>query len=220
MTSFTRRPMLLALLLFVATFIPIASAPIRMFQVITASLPQDSLRFYAVPWGLFSHAFGGLLFALIGPLQFTGALKNRFGKLHRISGRIFVVTGFMLALSALRLLIEFPNSSTWVLIAARGLAAFGLMGCLTISMFAILKRNFNNHRNWMIRAYAIGMGAATISFIQLPIFIIRGRAMEGYFGDSLFVLSWVINLTLAEWVIRKKLKTSPRVHSAVVQVQA
>jgi hypothetical protein len=202
MTRIFQRPMTLALLLFLATFIPITSAPLRIFQVLTDQLPPDAIRFNAVPWALLLHSLGGMTFGLLGPLQFSRAVKNRFGKFHRISGRIFVLAGMMLALSALRLLVEFPNSSTWVLVTARAVAGLGLMATLTLALIAIMNRDIAQHRNWMIRAYAIGMGAATIAFIQLPIFLIRGKALEGYFADSLFVLSWVINLTLAELVIR------------------
>lgn len=206
MTRIFQRPMPLALLLLAATFIPIASAPLRMFQIITNQLPPDALRFNAVPWALFLHSLGGMTFCLLGPFQFAGVLKHRFGKLHRITGRIFVVTGFMLALSALRMLAEFPDGSTWVLVTARLLASLGMMGCMAMSLISIKNSYINDHRNWMIRAYAIGTGSATIAFIQLPIFFIRGQALTGYAADILFVLSWIINLSIAEWVIRYRYK--------------
>ena len=203
MTRFFQRPMTLAMLLFLATFIPIISAPIRMFQVLTDQLPPDAIKFTAVPWTLFLHSLGGMLFGILGPIQFSRAIKNRFGKFHRITGRIFVVAGMMLGFSALHLLTEFPNDTTWVLVTARAIAGLGLVFTLTLALLAIINRDFSQHRNWMIRAYAIGMGAATIAFIQLPIFLMRGKALEGYFADSLFVLSWIINLTIAELVIRR-----------------
>jgi hypothetical protein len=202
MTRFFQRPMTLALLLFLATSIAIISAPIRMFQILTDQLPLDAIKFSAVPWTLFMHSLGGMTFGLLGPIQFSGAVKKRFGKFHRISGRIFVVAGVMLGLSAIRLLVEFPNASTWVLVTARAVGGLGMITALTLALLAIINRDIVRHRNWMIRAYAIGMGSATIAFIQLPIFLIRGKALEGYFADSLFVLSWVINLTIAELVIR------------------
>jgi hypothetical protein len=202
MIRFFQRPKTLALLLFIATAIPIISGPIRMFQILSDQLPADAIRFNAVPWGLFFHSLGGTMFGIIGPIQFSGAIKKRFGKFHRISGRIFVVAGFFLGLSAIRLLIEFPNASTWVLVTARAVAGLGLMATLTLALLAIFNGDVMRHRNWMIRAYAIGMGAATIAFIQLPIFLIRGKALEGYLADFAFVLSWVINLTIAELVIR------------------
>jgi hypothetical protein len=202
MTRFFQRPMTLALLLFFATSIAIISAPLRMFQILTDQLPPDAIKFNAVPWTLFLHSLGGMTFGLLGPIQFSGAIKKRFGKFHRISGRIFVVAGMMLGLSAIRLLVEFPDASTWVLVTGRAFAGLGMITALTLALLAIINRDIVRHRNWMIRAYAIGMGSATIAFIQLPIFLIRGKALEGYFADSLFVLSWAINLTIAELVIR------------------
>jgi uncharacterized membrane protein len=202
MTRTFQRPIPLAILLFVITFIPIASTPIRMFQILTDQLPLDAIKFTAVPWALFMHSLGGLAFGLTGPLQFTGALKLRFGRLHRMTGRIFVVAAVFLALSALRLLFQFPHDSTWILVSARAAASLGMLLGVTLALNAVWKRNFNQHRSWMIRTYALGMGSATISFIQLPIFLVRGQALQGYFADSLFVLSWVINLITAEIIIQ------------------
>jgi hypothetical protein len=41
----------------------------------------------------------------------------------------------------------------------------------------------------MIRAYAIGMGAATIALIMFPIYVITGAPLEGYLSDLAFVAS-------------------------------
>jgi uncharacterized membrane protein len=202
MSRFFRRPLSLAIILFVATFIPIASAPVRMFQILTDQLPADAIKFTTVPWALFLHALGGLAFGLAGPLQFARALKLRFGSLHKVTGHVFVIAGSFLALSSLRLLFEFPHDSTWVLVCARAAAALGMILAMTLALIAVRNGNFAKHRAWMIRTYALGMGAATISFIQLPIFLTRGEALQGYFADSLFVLSWVINLTFAEIIIQ------------------
>ena len=109
------RPLWLAIFLLIATFIPIATAALKIYQIPTTQLPDDAIKFVAVPGSLFIHSLGGLLFGLLGPLQFAGVLKRRFGRLHRITGRIFVASGLMLGLSSLRLLAEFPNASTWVL---------------------------------------------------------------------------------------------------------
>ncbi len=206
------RPLWLVCILLFATFIPIISAGLRMYQIPTGQLPPDAIKFTAVPWSLFLHALGGMLFGLLGPLQFAGALKRRFGRLHRITGRVFVVSGLMLGLSSLRLLLEFPDGSTWVLVTARGVAGLGLVLALILALVAIIKRDVERHRAWMIRAYAIGMGPATISFIQLPIFLITGKPVEGYAADLMFVASWGINLMIAEWVIRY-IKTASSVRS-------
>jgi Predicted membrane protein (DUF2306) len=197
------RPMVLVFTLLLATIIPTVSAALRIYQIPLGLLPQDAIKFTSVPWSHFLHALGGLLFGLLGPLQFASALKHRFGRLHRISGRIFVVAGMLLGLSSLRLVAVFPDYSTWLLAVTRFIAGLALCASLIAALVAISKRRVEQHRAWMIRAYAIGMGPAAISFIMLPIFLIRGEAPTGYAADLLFVLSWVINLSIAEWIIRR-----------------
>jgi hypothetical protein len=36
-------------------------------------------------------------------------------------------------------------------------------------MVAIRQRNFTRHRDWMIRSYAIGIGATVVANVFLPI---------------------------------------------------
>jgi uncharacterized membrane protein len=195
------RPIPFALILVMLTIIPITFAALRLYQLPMGQLPADAIKFATVPWTLGLHSLGGLLFGLLGPIQFAGVLRRRFGRIHRISGRIFVLAGLFLGLSSLRLLAEFPTASTWVLVTARAVAGLALSAALILALIAIRQRDVARHRTWMIRAYAIGMGPATISFIMLPIFLIRGAPLEGYAADLLFVASWVINIAIAERVI-------------------
>ena len=197
------RPIGLAVFLLIATLIPIIAAILTMYLIAAGRLPESSIKFAVVPGSLFLHALGGVLFGLLGPLQFAGVLKRRFGRLHKITGRVFVVSGLLLGLSSLRLLAEFPDASTWVLLSARLAAALGLTAALIWALVAIRQGHVARHRAWMIRAYAVGMGAATISFIMVPIFLITGESVKGYAADLLFVASWLINIAIAEWVIRR-----------------
>ena len=197
------RPIWLAVFLLIATFIPIIAAILTMYQIAAGQLPDSSIKFAAVPGSLFFHALGGVLFGLLGPVQFAGVLKRRFGRWHKITGRVFVASGLLLGLSSLRLLAEFPGASTWVLLSARLAAGLGLTGALIWAIVAIRQGHVARHRAWMIRAYAVGMGAATISLIIVPIFLITGEAVKGYAADLLFVASWLINIAIAEWVIRR-----------------
>ena len=197
------RPIWLAIFLLIATAIPIITAALKLYEIPAGKLPDDAIRFNTVPWSLFVHSLGGMLFGLLGPLQFAGVLKRRFGRLHRITGRIFVLCGLMLGLSSLRLLAEFPDGSTWVLVSARLAAGLGMSLALVWAIFSIRLGNVAQHRAWMIRAYAVGMGSATISFIMMPIFLITGEVPKGFAADLLFVASWVINIAIGEWVIRR-----------------
>jgi hypothetical protein len=54
----------------------------------------------------------------------------------------------------------------------------------------------------MMRAYAIGLGAGTQVLTHLPWFILVGKPGESS-RAVLMGAGWVINLFVAEWIIRK-----------------
>lgn len=193
----------LALSLIVFSIIPIGFAITRVIQVPLGVLPEDASKYLAVPWSLFLHSLGGAAFGLIGPIQFAGVLKRRFGTLHKVLGRIFVIAGVFLALSSVRLLVEFPGTSTPVLDIARGLASVWVLIALWIAVSAVRGGRIAKHRAWMIRAYAVGMGASTVAILLFPIFLMTGEEINGLASDLVFVASWVINIVIAEAVIAR-----------------
>ncbi len=77
-----------------------------------------------------------------------------------------------------------------------------MVACLVLGFTAFRRRGIAVHRAWMIRAYALAVGAGTQTVTQGV-----GEALFGT-GELSTALSmsagWVINLALAEWVIRRK----------------
>lgn len=192
---------LLAVLL-VASAIPILVSMLRMGQILGGALPAESLRFAVVPAPHFMHALAGVLFGLIGPVQLTNALRGRYGRLHRVLGRVFVGAGLLLAASALRLLWQFPAVVIWPLTLTRLMVALGLGFALIWAVRAARRGAGDLHRAWMIRAYALGVGAVTQAVVMLPIAALGGP-VTGPVADWIFIGTWVFNLCLAEWVIRR-----------------
>jgi hypothetical protein len=76
-----------------------------------------------------------------------------------------------------------------------------MAACLVLGFAAIRRRDINAHRAWMMRAYAIGLAAGTQAFTQ--------GIGEGIFGTGVLQAdlsrgaAWVLNLAVAEWVIRR-----------------
>jgi hypothetical protein len=76
-----------------------------------------------------------------------------------------------------------------------------MVACLILGFTAIRRRDIAAHRAWMMRAYAIGLGAGTQTFTE--------GIGEGFFGHSVPVADlsrgagWLINVDVAEWVIRQ-----------------
>lgn len=197
------KPLPLVLLLAFCTFIPVMMAGVRVVQVPFGTVPDDSLRLMVAPISLFLHALAGVSFGIAGPFQFSRVLQRKFGRLHRIMGRVFVVSGMFLGLSGLSLLIQVDSISTPMLDSFRGIMGFALCLALALGLAAIQVPDLVRHRAWMIRAYAIGMGTGTIALVFFPIYLITGTAPTGWALDSIFVGWWSFNVILGEWVIRQ-----------------
>jgi uncharacterized membrane protein len=197
------RPIPLALLLGFVTAIPVLSAGVLSLQVPLGAVPADSLRLMVAPAALFLHALAGFIFGLMGPLQFTRALRGRFDRLHRAAGKAFVAAGVGLGLSGLLLLARVESVSTALLDTARGLAGAALLVALALGLHAIRSRNLVRHRAWMIRAYAIGMGSGTVALVFFPIYVITGTPPNGLSADLVVTGCWALTVLLAEVIIRQ-----------------
>lgn len=205
------RPIPLVLVLAFCTFIPVLMAMVRVVQVPTGTLPDDSARLAVAPFALALHAAAGAAFGITGPLQFALALRHRFGRLHRISGRIFVVAGAVLGLSGLSLLAQVTAPDSAFLATARGVFGAALLAALAIAMAAIHDRDIPRHRAWVIRAYAIGMGSGTVALVYFPLYIINGTPPTGLTSDLIVVGWWACNIGFAEGLIRRNLPSLNRI---------
>jgi uncharacterized membrane protein len=201
MTRLFARPLPLGLFLGFASFIPVVMAGVRVVQIPQGLVPDDSLRLMAAPVAYWLHALGGAVFGLLGPVQFVRALRARFGAVHRVAGRVFGVAGLVMALSGLAVLAQIEGSSTVLIDLARAVFGLALIGALGLGVrFAVLG-NRAAHRDWMIRAYVIGMGGATVGLVMLPIHLLTGEPVTGLVSDLVFIGWWCVTIGLGEGVI-------------------
>lgn len=209
MTRAVTRPVPLVLALALCTFIPVMTAAVSVVQIPLGALPEDSLRLAAVPVSHFTHALAGVLYGVLGPLQFVRALGHRFGTVHRMAGRVFVLAGIGLALSGLGLLLQVESRSTWLLDATRGVFGLALIAALTLGVTAARAHDLCRHRTWMIRAYAIGMGSGTVALFMFPLYLITGEPPLGLAADLFIVGTWLMTVAGGEWVIRRMAERRP-----------
>lgn len=203
MISFFAQPRRLLSILALCTFVPLLLAAVQVVQIPFDALPEDSARLAAVPFSHFFHALGGFLFGVLGPLQFFHVLRCRFGTFHRVAGRVFVLAGLALAVSGLGLLLQVESIATRLLDSARGVFSLALIVALFLGVAAAWDRRLFQHRIWMIRAYAIGMGTGTVALVMFPIYLIKGGPVMGLTSDIVVVGMWLLNIAIGEWLIRR-----------------
>src|SRR5215510_14599477 len=72
---------------------------------------------------------------------------------------------------------------------------------MDLSFTAIRRKDIAQHRAWVTRGHAIGMGAGTQLLTHLPWILISGK--PGVLCRALLMgAGWVINVFVAEWIIR------------------
>ena len=154
---------------------------------------------FADPW-LAIHVISGTVALLIAPFQFVARIRSKWPVLHRTTGWIYVGACAVAAPSGLILSI----GTTAGPVAAWG---FGI-GAVLYAVFtwlgvrAAIGRRFDEHREWMLRSYALLANAITLR-LMLP--------AAGFMGIGFFTaypiiawLGWVTNLLLVEYAIRRK----------------
>jgi uncharacterized membrane protein len=184
------------------TAIPLVAGSLRLLEV--AGGPQllpTNPRIDAAPVPLVLHVAAAAVFAVVGAFQFPARVRRLHRAWHRRAGRVLVVAGLAVAGSGLWMTLSYPDAPGGGLLwTVRLVVASTTATCLGLGVTAIRRRDVAAHRAWMIRAYALALAAGTQAFTQ--------GVGEGLFGASdvstaVSVTSgWIINLAVAEWIIR------------------
>lgn len=213
MTIRGHRPWLVAVGLIVLSAVPIGAGAVRIAELAggaTVTVTAENARFFAAPVPVVVHIVGASLFCVLGAFQFVPRLSRGKRPWHRWAGRMVVPSGLAAAFSGLwmTLFYELPASDDQtvelfgvafgVLQAFRLLFGSGMVLALVAGVAAIRTRDVARHRQWMLRAYAIGLGAGTQVLTTVPWLLIVGRP-EGTVRALLMLAGWVLNLAIVEF---------------------
>lgn len=192
--------------LILLSLIPIIAGQARLSELTGGAVMTDqNARFLESPIPVVTHIVSVTIYSLLGAFQFVPALRRRRGGWHRIAGRILIPAGLLTALSGMWMASFYPHPAGdgFVLMLLRLLFGSAMVVSIALGLRAILRRNFVVHSAWMTRAYAIGMGAGTQAIVLIPGSIMFGSTNE--LSRTVFMgAAWVINLAVAEYVIRRR----------------
>ncbi|MEV8324208.1 DUF2306 domain-containing protein [Kitasatospora sp. NPDC059811] len=165
----------------------------------------------AVQVTFYVHIVTAALALLVGPFQFSTALRRRSPAVHRWTGRIYV---FGVAVGSLAAFVmAFFNS-----VAFNGFFGFGGLALLWAwttwrGYRAVRDRDLPSHRAWMIRSFALTYAAVTLRswlgvLILLQTLTAQGHVDGQRFFDNAYAavpfLCWLPNLIVAEFLIRRR----------------
>lgn len=192
--------------LIVLSILPLAFGVYRIVQLAGgAEITPSNVRFFASPLPVVIHIVGAAVYALLGAIQFPTGLRRRMFGWHRAIGRFLVVCGLLVGLSALWMTLFYsrPPGTGDILYGIRLLFGSAMVVTIVLGFAAIRQQNVSAHRAWMMRGYAIGLGAATQMLTLMVGEIISGPPDE--LSHALLMgAGWVINLAMAEWNIRRR----------------
>jgi uncharacterized membrane protein len=145
------------------------------------------------------HIVPGLVFAILGPLQFVRAIRARHIQIHRWCGRIFLVSGVLVGTTAVVLgfFVGFGGPTETAAVTFYSLLFLIFLGLAFIS---VLRRRIADHREWMLRAFALGLAVATMRPLLGIWLAISGRPFKELLGPA-FWLAFSLHLMVAElWI--------------------
>jgi uncharacterized membrane protein len=150
-----------------------------------------------------AHIIPGFLFMVLGPLQFVKSIRARYLNVHRWSGRLFVASSLVIGFTAIWMSLAVPAIGGLNQAVATLLFAILFLFSLVKAVLHIRRREIPQHREWMLRAYAIGLAVATIRPI-IGFFFATSRITHltphDFFGTA-FWLGFTIQLIAAEsWI--------------------
>lgn len=145
----TVKAIVLVVLVVVAVYFVIDRA---LPYLLKFNIEQYQDYYWPNKWWLVGHLLGGSLALIIGPFQFSTPFRNKFIKLHRNLGKVFIIAIILGALSALYMSVYVaPQENISWSISLFVMAVVWLASVL-MAYRAIRLKRIQQHKEWMIRA--------------------------------------------------------------------
>jgi uncharacterized membrane protein len=203
--SSTRKQWLIPTGLILLVVVPLAAGAYRLTQLFGgAEVTPENARFFAAPAPVVIHILGAAVYTVLGAFQFVPGFRRRRPGWHRVAGRIVIPCGLAVALSGLWMTVFYslPENDGVLLYFLRLGFGSAMALFIVLGLVAVQRRDFIAHQSWMIRGYAIGMGAGTQVLTTVPWVIAFGQPGE-WPRAVLLAAGWLINVAVAERIIRR-----------------
>jgi hypothetical protein len=142
------------------------------------------------------HITPGLLFILLGPIQFRRVSSG----FRRKSRYVFLASCWVIGISALVMpFVVLPLGGINEAVASSFFAIYFLIS-ITQAICAARNRRTGLQREWMLRAYAVGLAIATVRPIMALSFVFFGMRPQTFLGTA-FWLGFSLHAIAAEiWI--------------------
>jgi uncharacterized membrane protein len=150
--------------------------------------------FWPRRWGLLLHVAGGVIALTAGIVQLWLGLTNRVAALHRAIGKLYVGVIAVASIAGFYLSLTISGNAPY------GAGLFFLcvawVVTTTMAVLAIRNRNLLQHREWMMRSYAVTFAFVTFR-LGVDVLVSQGLAVGAAQGIMAWAC-WAIPLLLLE----------------------
>lgn len=174
-------------------------------------------RYIDHPYQTLVHAGLGIIYATLGPLQFTSPVREKFRRFHRWTGRIFIPCAILIGISAITIGLTFPVFGPPVNNVIVTLAGLFMIFSFVKAYVHVRRRQFTVHREWMIRGFAIGISVAWFRLMLNDVLQPAGLDFLTSWNIVMwtsFPLFWIVAETWIRMTRRKKTNVSQRATEA------
>ena len=203
----TKKDWLIPAGLIALSLVPAVAGTVRLTQLAGgAEITPENARFFASPLPVVLHIPAVIVYSILGAFQFSPGFRRRRRGWHRAAGKILIPCGLVAALSGLWMahFYPWPAGDGQALYVERLVVGSARVASIVLAVAAIRRRDFASHGAWMIRAYAIGLGAGTQVLTHLPWFVLAGDKPGEIPRAVMMGAGWAINIVMAEWIIRRQ----------------
>lgn len=214
MTPLSRSEWALLAVIVVYSLGPTVGGMVRMLELSggPAILPPNP-RALADPLPITLHILSSLVFCIAGALQFLPSIRRHNPASHRINGRVVAIAGCVSAATGLWMTHVYtfpPGLQGSLLYWVRMVLGSSMIVLVVWAVIAIRSRDILRHAASMLRAYAIGQGASTQTMMGIAWIVFAGSEATGPVRDTTMVSAWILNLAVAEILIRRLPKPGAR----------
>lgn len=162
------------------------------------------------------HVALAAVITILGPLQLVTEIKNRVPRLHRISGRIYIFSAFLISIAGLYL--TWVKGSVGGLFSAIGITINALI-IIVSAYFTIryaMQRNIKLHNQWAVHLL-LAMSGVWLFRVFFMLWMIIHRAPVGFdpgtftgpFLNALAIFVYILPQAIVALYFKAKFSGSP-----------
>ncbi len=154
------------------------------------------------------HILSAPFVLVAGLVLLSERVRCRFGRLHRVLGRVHVAVLLVLVLPS-SLVMARHAFGGWSAGASFVALSAATAGCALAGVATARRRRYDRHRRWMLRCYVLICSAVALRLISGAAGLVGVPSPEAAYAIAAWC-SWLVPLTVYELVERRPVRTTAR----------